>query len=118
MCRLTRTTYRQLDYWVRTGIVTPSIANPRGSGNRRRWASEQVRVVRLVADLCALGATNPVLVEAVATAERMPEHEWQGMGFVDETGRIDRTPPGGSCWAVDLSMCSQGEPTRTASAVA
>lgn len=109
MCRLTRCTYRQLDYWVRTGIVTPAIANPRGSGNRRRWAPDQVRVVRMIADLCALGATNPVLVEAVATAERMPEHEWQGMGFVDETGRVDRTPPGGSCWAVDLSMCADRE---------
>ena len=27
--------YRQLDYWARTGLVTPSLAEARGSGSRR-----------------------------------------------------------------------------------
>jgi hypothetical protein len=32
--------YRQLDYWARTDLVTPSLAEARGSGSRRhlgRW---------------------------------------------------------------------------------
>jgi DNA-binding transcriptional MerR regulator len=29
--------YRQLDYWARTNLVRPSLADARGSGSRRRY---------------------------------------------------------------------------------
>ena len=29
-------TYRQLDYWARTDLIRPSIADARGSGSQRR----------------------------------------------------------------------------------
>ena len=35
VCRLTGVTYRQLDYWARTGLVTPSITPATGSGSKR-----------------------------------------------------------------------------------
>src|SRR5690606_4177058 len=31
-------TYRQLDYWARTDLVRPSLADARGSGTRRRYS--------------------------------------------------------------------------------
>ena len=31
-------TYRQLDYWARTGLVVPSLAEAAGSGSRRRYS--------------------------------------------------------------------------------
>lgn len=41
-------TYRQLDYWVRRGYVTPSVSEGRGHGNPRRWSEADVeRVARL-----------------------------------------------------------------------
>ncbi len=39
-------TYRQLDYWVRQGYVTPSISNGGGSGTPRRWSEADVDRVR------------------------------------------------------------------------
>ena len=31
-------TYRQLDYWARTDLIRPSLADAKGSGSRRRYA--------------------------------------------------------------------------------
>jgi len=35
VCRVVGITYRQLDYWARTGLVNPSIREAGGSGTRR-----------------------------------------------------------------------------------
>ena len=40
-----RITYRQLDYWVRIGRVTPSINDAYGTGDRRRWSPADLRVL-------------------------------------------------------------------------
>jgi DNA-binding transcriptional MerR regulator len=31
--------YRQLDYWARTDLIRPSLADAHGSGSRRRYSS-------------------------------------------------------------------------------
>src|SRR3546814_19532295 len=31
-------TYRQLDYWARTDLIRPSLADAKGSGSRRRYS--------------------------------------------------------------------------------
>ena len=31
-------TYRQLDYWARTDLIRPSLADAAGSGSRRRYS--------------------------------------------------------------------------------
>ena len=38
VCKLVRGSLRQLDYWARTDLLRPSIADPRGSGTQRRYA--------------------------------------------------------------------------------
>jgi DNA-binding transcriptional MerR regulator len=42
VCRLTGVTYRQLDYWARTELVTPSITAARGSGSKREYSYSDV----------------------------------------------------------------------------
>lgn len=46
VCRLAGCTYRQLDYWVRTGLITSPRINGLGSGRQREW--ETVNVVEAV----------------------------------------------------------------------
>jgi hypothetical protein len=41
-------TYRQLDYWARTGLVVPSLKVPKGSGDRRRYSVDDVRLLALL----------------------------------------------------------------------
>lgn len=45
---LTGVSYRQMDYWIRTGLICPSVHPAHGSGSRRRFSEEDFRQVRLV----------------------------------------------------------------------
>ncbi len=38
-CKAAGITYRQLDYWARTGLVEPSVRGATGSGTQRSTAS-------------------------------------------------------------------------------
>lgn len=51
VCALAGVTYRQLDYWARTGLVTPSICEARGSGSQRLYSVADLAVVRMIRSL-------------------------------------------------------------------
>jgi DNA-binding transcriptional MerR regulator len=55
VCRLTGVTYRQLDYWARTDLVTPSIAAATGSGSKRLYSYRDVLEVKVIKSLLASG---------------------------------------------------------------
>jgi len=44
-------TYRQLDYWARTDLVRPSIADASGSGSRRRYSYQDLLELRMIKNL-------------------------------------------------------------------
>lgn len=46
-----RVSYRQLDYWVRTGRIRPSYREARGSGSGRRWSPSDVDALEQIAAL-------------------------------------------------------------------
>src|SRR4051794_5153839 len=41
-CQHTGVTYRQLDYWDRTGLVSPSVRAAHGSGSQRLYSRRDV----------------------------------------------------------------------------
>ena len=48
-------TYRQLDYWARTDLVRPSIADASGSGSRRRYSYQDLLELRMSKNLLDAG---------------------------------------------------------------
>jgi DNA-binding transcriptional MerR regulator len=44
-------TYRQLDYWARTDLIRPSVADAKGSGSRRRYSYRDLLELKLVKTL-------------------------------------------------------------------
>ena len=50
-------TYRQLDYWDRTGLVIPSIQSATGSGSQRLYAFRDILVLKLVKRLLDTGVS-------------------------------------------------------------
>ncbi len=48
-------TYRQLDYWARTDLVRPSVADARGSGTRRRYAYRDLLELKVIKQLLDAG---------------------------------------------------------------
>jgi DNA-binding transcriptional MerR regulator len=48
-------TYRQLDYWARTDLVRPSLADASGSGTRRRYSYRDLLELRMIKNLLDAG---------------------------------------------------------------
>ena len=57
VCRLSGVTYRQLDYWARTGLVTPSITPASGSGSKRSYSYSDVLEVKVIKSLLTSGVS-------------------------------------------------------------
>ena len=66
VCRLTGVTYRQLDYWARTGLVTPSITPASGSGSKREYSYGDVLEVKVIKSLLNSGLLLTRARQAVA----------------------------------------------------
>lgn len=54
-CQIAGITYRQLDYWARTGLVVPSIRGAAGSGSQRLYSFKDVLVLKVVKRLLDAG---------------------------------------------------------------
>ena len=48
-------TYRQLDYWARTGLVEPTVQSAHGSGSQRLYGFRDILVLKLVKRLLDTG---------------------------------------------------------------
>lgn len=48
-------TYRQLDYWARTGLVEPTVRPAKGSGSQRLYSFRDILVLKLVKRLLDTG---------------------------------------------------------------
>jgi DNA-binding transcriptional MerR regulator len=47
-CAAAGITYRQLDYWARTGLVAPSVRTATGSGTQRLYSFRDILVLKVV----------------------------------------------------------------------
>lgn len=102
VARLVGASYRQVDYWCRTGVLSP-LNNGRGSGGGRvrLWTLDDIAVAAVIADLAALGATNEVW-SAVAAYLSVPASLWPDRILVEADGRIPNRPEG-TGWLLDLA---------------
>jgi DNA-binding transcriptional MerR regulator len=56
-CSAAGITYRQLDYWARTGLVEPSIRSAGGSGTQRLYGFRDILVLKIVKRLLDAGVS-------------------------------------------------------------
>ena len=59
--------YRQLDYWARTGLVEPSIRGAAGSGSQRLYSFRDLVVLRVVKSLLEAGVSLQNIRKAIET---------------------------------------------------
>ena len=64
-CAAAGITYRQLDYWARTGLVEPSVRGASGSGSQRLYSFTDILVLRIVKRLIDTGVSLPNIRAAV-----------------------------------------------------
>lgn len=96
-------TYRQLDYWSRTGTFSPSGAEAWGSGTRRLYTLDDVAVLKVLRVLSALGAKGETMEAAVpGIRAHVDEEGLTGVLYVTAGGQVSRVVLGAG-WAVDLA---------------
>ncbi|HEX9236260.1 MAG TPA: MerR family transcriptional regulator [Actinomycetota bacterium] len=65
VCKIVGISYRQLDYWARTGLVTPSVREAGGSGTQRLYSFKDLVQLRVIKKLIDAGVTLQRVRKAV-----------------------------------------------------
>ena len=89
-CQVVGITYRQLDYWARTGLVAPSIRSAAGSGSQRLYSFKDVLVLKVVKRLLDAGVSLQNIRVAVEHLRRRGIRDLAGITlFSDGTTVYD-----------------------------
>ena len=64
-CKAAQITYRQLDYWARTGLVEPSVRGAKGSGSQRLYSFRDILVLKVVKRLLDTGVSLQQIRQAI-----------------------------------------------------
>ena len=65
VCKIVGITYRQLDYWARTDLIRPSIADARGSGTQRRYSYRDLLELKVIKSLLDAGVSLQLARKAI-----------------------------------------------------
>ncbi len=84
-CKIVGITYRQLDYWARTELVTPSVRGADGSGTQRLYSFDDIVALRVVKRLLDTGVSLQKVRAAIDELRR------RGHGLADSTLASDGT---------------------------
>ena len=57
VCKIVGISYRQLDYWTTTELVTPSVRDAEGSGTQRLYAFEDIVQLKVIKKLLDAGVS-------------------------------------------------------------
>jgi DNA-binding transcriptional MerR regulator len=66
VCKIVGITYRQLDYWARTDLIRPSIADARGSGSQRCYSYADLLELKVIKNLLDAGVSLRSARKAIA----------------------------------------------------
>ncbi|MGH3660580.1 MAG: MerR family transcriptional regulator [Micromonosporaceae bacterium] len=64
-CHAADISYRQLDYWARTGLVLPSVRSAAGSGSQRLYSFRDIVVLKVVKRLLDAGVSLQNIRKAI-----------------------------------------------------
>src|SRR5699024_4281194 len=67
--------YRQLDYWARTGLVEPTVRGAQGSGSQRLYGFRDILVLKLVQRLLDTGLSLQQIRTAIAQLHEAGVHD-------------------------------------------
>ncbi|HVE75925.1 MAG TPA: MerR family transcriptional regulator [Actinomycetota bacterium] len=65
VCKIVGISYRQLDYWARTSLVSPSVQPAQGSGSQRLYSFQDLLELKLIKNLLDAGISLQRVREAI-----------------------------------------------------
>ena len=87
-CSAAGITYRQLDYWARTGLVEPSIRTASGSGTQRLYGFRDILVLKIVKRLLDTGVSLQNIRTAVDHLRSRGVTELESMTLMSDGASI------------------------------
>ncbi len=89
-CAAAGITYRQLDYWARTGLVQPSVRPAHGSGTQRLYSFRDVLVLKIVKRLLDAGVSLQSIRTAVQALRSADLAELSDMTLMSDGATVYR----------------------------
>jgi DNA-binding transcriptional MerR regulator len=83
-CRVADISYRQLDYWARTGLVVPSVRDASGSGTQRLYSFRDIVVLKVVKRLLNAGVSLQNIRKAIETLRRWGEEDLANLTLISD----------------------------------
>jgi DNA-binding transcriptional MerR regulator len=105
VCNIVGITYRQLDYWARTGLVRPSVKDAKGSGSQRLYSFQDLAMLRLIKRMLDSGVNLQQVRKAMKTLQGL-DHPALGTTLVSDGHRIYQVESPEA--VVDLLASGQG----------
>jgi DNA-binding transcriptional MerR regulator len=84
VCRVVGITYRQLDYWARTDLVTPSIREAGGSGTQRLYSFQDLVLLKLIKRLLDAGVSLQQIRRAIEYLRENQGNELTGITLMSD----------------------------------
>jgi DNA-binding transcriptional MerR regulator len=87
-CSAAGITYRQLDYWARTGLVTPTVRDASGSGSQRLYGFRDILILRIVKRLIDTGVSLANIRAAVDHLAQRSGDDLAGLTIMSDGASI------------------------------
>ncbi len=88
VCRVVGISYRQLDYWARTGLVTPSVRDADGSGTQREYSFHDLVALRVIKKLLDAGVSLQRIRKAIGFLKDQLEETPHGVTLMSDGSSI------------------------------
>ena len=76
--------YRQLDYWARTGLVVPSVRPAAGAGTQRLYSFRDIVVLKVVKSLLDAGVSLQNIRKAIETLRAHGVNDLAGLTLISD----------------------------------
>ncbi|MEO3747605.1 MerR family transcriptional regulator [Plantactinospora sp. B5E13] len=83
-CHAVGISYRQLDYWARTGLVVPSVRDASGSGTQRLYSFRDLVVLKVVKRLLDAGVSLQNIRRAIETLRSRGVADLAGITLISD----------------------------------
>jgi DNA-binding transcriptional MerR regulator len=83
-CHAAGISYRQLDYWARTGLVVPSVRDASGSGTHRLYSFRDIVVLKVVKRLLDAGVSLQNIRKAIDTLRSRGVDDLAGITLISD----------------------------------
>ena len=83
-CHAAGISYRQLDYWARTGLVVPSVRDAAGSGSQRLYSFRDIVVLKVVKRLLDAGVSLQNIRKAIDTLRSRGVADLAGITLISD----------------------------------